>query len=84
VEQTIYIHGGFEQITPNIPINIIATIETERLFASHELLLKKVKNQEKKDKTGALSKDKAGFKKSDPSRYDFEMQKGEKEFKLSN
>lgn len=43
IEQTIYIHGGFEQVTPNIPINVIATIETEKLFAWHEILLKKVK-----------------------------------------
>ncbi len=46
VEQTIYVHGGFEQITPNIPINLIATIETEKLFANHESLLKKVKQAE--------------------------------------
>jgi hypothetical protein len=52
VEQTIYIHGGFEQTTPNIPINMIATIETEKLFTNHDSLLKKVQNIESKGGAG--------------------------------
>jgi protein phosphatase len=48
VDNTVYIHGGFEHDIPNIPINAIASINTEKLFTKHEMLFAKVKAQEKK------------------------------------
>ena len=43
-------------MTPNIPIKIIATIETEKLFARHEVLLRKVKQTLDKKEGGKESK----------------------------
>lgn len=40
-------HGGFEHETPNIPINIIARIDTSKLFDKHEHLLQKIKGADK-------------------------------------
>eukprot|EP00343_Euplotes_focardii_P006781 CAMPEP_0205819998 /NCGR_PEP_ID=MMETSP0206-20130828/2566_1 /ASSEMBLY_ACC=CAM_ASM_000279 /TAXON_ID=36767 /ORGANISM="Euplotes focardii, Strain TN1" /LENGTH=57 /DNA_ID=CAMNT_0053114267 /DNA_START=556 /DNA_END=729 /DNA_ORIENTATION=- len=45
----MYIHGGFEQDTPNIPINVISTIDGDKMFVDHEILYGKMKNSEKKD-----------------------------------
>ena len=74
VEATIYIHGGFEQITPNIPINMIATIEVEKLFNGHPSLLRKLKNIDKKE-TKRSDKDHRKRAQLDTD--------GEKEFKLA-
>ena len=74
VESTIYIHGGFEQITPNIPINMIATIEVERLFNGHPSLIRKLKNIDKKE-TKRSDKDHRKRAQLDTD--------GEKEFKLA-
>ena len=76
VHQTIYIHGGFEQVTPNIPINRIAAVETEILFKNHESLLRKVKNSDPKKKDGGSGKD-------DKFTKNFDKQKQDKEFTLS-
>lgn len=75
---TMYIHGGFEQDTPNIPINVIATIDAEKLFTDHETLYDKMKNSEKKDKKGADNK--SSYKKS---QYKYKVAGAEKEFKLA-
>ena len=39
VDTNVYVHGGFEHETPNIPINIVARIETNKLFHKHDHLL---------------------------------------------
>ncbi len=48
----MYVHGGFEHETPNIPINIIARIDTYKLFVKHEHLTAKIKPVEKSDGKG--------------------------------
>lgn len=78
---TMYIHGGFEQDTPNIPINVISTIDGDKLFANHEVLYEKMKNSEKKDKKGS-GDGKAGGK--NKSQYKYKAGGGEKEFKLAH
>lgn len=77
---TVYVHGGFEQDTPNIPIDAIATIDAEKLFANHETLYDKMKNAEKKDKKGGDSS--KGYK--NKSQYKYKAGGGEKEFKLAH
>jgi len=57
------VHGGFEHETPNIPINVIARIETYKLFHKHEHLIQKIKPVEKGDGKGG-SKDGKGGKDS--------------------
>lgn len=78
---TMYIHGGFEQDTPNIPINVISTVDAEKMFVNHELLYGKMKNSEKKD---GKSKDgsKGGYK--NKTQYKYKVGGGEKEFKLAH
>ncbi len=39
VDAHVYVHGGFEHETPNIPINIIARIDTYKLFHKHDHLI---------------------------------------------
>jgi hypothetical protein len=62
-------------VTPNIPINNIATIETEKLFTGHTTLLEKVKKAEKR----------AGTKEKQSKKLEsyYQEPKGEKEFKLA-
>jgi protein phosphatase len=43
IDHGIYIHGGFEHDTPNIPINSIAFINSELLLAPVEALDTKLK-----------------------------------------
>lgn len=43
VDNQIYVHGGFEHETPNIPINAIAKIDTQKLFKSFDHLYAKIK-----------------------------------------
>ena len=47
VDSNVYVHGGFEHETPNIPINIIARIDTYKLFHKHDHLTQKIKPIEK-------------------------------------
>ena len=77
---TMYIHGGFEQDTPNIPINVIATIDAEELFKDHETLHDKMKNSEKKDKKSA-DIGKSNYK--NKTQYKYKAAGAEKEFKLA-
>jgi len=39
----VYVHGGFEQETPNIPLSEIYKIDTQKLLSTHENLLLKIK-----------------------------------------
>lgn len=79
---TVYIHGGFEQDTPNIPINMISTIDAEKLFVDHETLFDKMKNAEKKDKKAAEG-GKGGYK--NKSQYKYKGGAAEhKDFKLAH
>jgi len=78
---TMYIHGGFEQDTPNVPINMISTIDAEKMFVGFEILYDKMKNSEKKDKKGA-----DGGKGSSKSKtqYQYKEGNGDKVFKLAH
>lgn len=42
VDSSVYVHGGFEHETPNIPINAISRIDAMKLFASHPGLQTKI------------------------------------------
>jgi hypothetical protein len=50
VDSHVYVHGGFEHETPNIPINITARIDTYKLFLKHEHLMVKIKPTDSKTK----------------------------------
>jgi len=50
VDSSVYVHGGFEHETPNIPINIIAKIDTYKLFTKLDHLIQKVKPIDNKGK----------------------------------
>lgn len=58
----VYVHGGFEHETPNIPLSEICKIDTAKLLVRHENLLSKIKSPEKtgkeneKDKKGDIKK----------------------------
>ena len=42
VDTSVYVHGGFEHETPNIPIDAISRIDVNRLFANHPGLCAKI------------------------------------------
>ena len=42
IETNVYVHGGFEHETPNIPINAISKIDATKLFARHTGLAQKI------------------------------------------
>ena len=81
VDANVYVHGGFEHETPNIPINIIARIDTYKLFHKHEHLMQKIKPIESKGKDskgGITGKD--SIKKNQNNIYNI----GQEDFRLSN
>ena len=57
VETNVFVHGGFEHETPNIPINLIAKIDSNKLFEKSENLLQKIKPIEKGQKADKTGKD---------------------------
>ena len=80
VDSTVYVHGGFEHETPNIPINIIARIDTYKLFHKHEHLITKIKPIEK----GADGKSKDGKKDIKKPANNIYNINNDKEFRLAN
>ena len=42
IDTSVYVHGGFEHETPNIPINSISRIDATKLFANHPGLQTKI------------------------------------------
>lgn len=51
IDTAIFIHGGFEHETPNIPINNISRIDAVKLFSQIDVLsgkLRKLKDNESK------------------------------------
>lgn len=78
IDSNVYVHGGFEHETPNIPINVIARIDTYKLFTKHEHLTQKIKPTEVKGKDKVAGKE--GLKKNPQNNYLGQ----EKEFRLSN
>ena len=42
VDTSVYVHGGFEHETPNIPINAISKIDANKLFTNHPGLAQKI------------------------------------------
>ena len=74
---SVYVHGGFEHETPNIPLQEICKIETNKLLTNHENLLSKIKPKETKGGDG--DKPKEGIKKN-PQGYDYM----DRSFKLAN
>ena len=76
VDTNVYVHGGFEHETPNIPINIIARIDTYALFTKHDHLTQKIKPTD-----SAKNKDKPKDIKKNPGTNIYNMGQ-EKEFRL--
>ena len=58
----IFVHGGFEHETPNIPLKEICKIDAQKLLKNHENLAAKIKPQEKAKADGDKPKD--GIKKN--------------------
>ena len=69
----MFVHGGFEHETPNIPLSEICKIDTEKLFVRHENLLSKIKPTDKTGKEGDKDK-KDGIKKNKAGLYNMERQ----------
>jgi len=42
IDTSVYVHGGFEHETPNIPINSISRIDATKLFVNHPGLATKI------------------------------------------
>ena len=42
MDSNVYVHGGFEHETPNIPIDAIAKIDASKLFVNHPNLASKI------------------------------------------
>jgi protein phosphatase len=42
VDGSIYVHGGFEHDNPNVPINAISKIDSNKLFANFSGLISKI------------------------------------------
>lgn len=80
MDSNVYVHGGFEHETPNIPINVIARIDTYKLFSKHDFLINKIKPIETKKEKGAV---KDTIKKNNNATNIYNMGQ-EKEFRLSN
>lgn len=73
---SVYVHGGFEHETPNIPLKEICRIDTTKLLAMHDNLAQKIKPQEKNEK--GKEKDKE-IKTNKTGLYNMDRQ-----FKLAN
>jgi len=56
VDGSIFVHGGFEHDNPNVPINAISKIDSNKLFANFQTLIVKISpkltrnNDDKKNK----------------------------------
>jgi hypothetical protein len=79
VESSVYVHGGFEHETPNIPINAISRIDAIKLFANHLTLQAKI--HPKASKAGKSEADKSKAIKKNQNIYNVNEQQ---EFKLAN
>jgi len=81
VDNLVYVHGGFEHETPNIPINLIAKIDTSILLKNLDHLLAKIKpldpNKPVKQNTNKVIQKNI----QNPNMYNIGQ---EKEFRLSN
>ena len=90
VDANVYVHGGFEHETPNIPINIIARIDTYKLFHKHDHLVQKIKPIEKGgDGKGSKDGGKSGMgkdsiKKNNGAANNIYNIGHDKEFRLAN
>ena len=81
VDAHVYVHGGFEHETPNIPINIIARIDTYKLFTKFDHLTQKIKPIDNKgSKSEKAGKD--GIRKNNGQNI-YNMGQ-DKEFRLAN
>lgn len=79
MDSNVYVHGGFEHETPNIPIDAIAKIDASKLFVNHQNLASKIyPKAANKKPAGDGSK---GANKKNSNMYNI----GDKEdFKLAN
>lgn len=78
IDTSVYVHGGFEHETPNIPINSISLIDATKLFANHPGLAQKI--YPKAAKTGKDAGPKNAVRKNQNIYNMIEKQ----EFKLAN
>ena len=74
----VYVHGGFEHDSPNIPLSEICKIDVQKLLTKFENLLSKIKPSEKQGKEKDKEK-KDGLKKNPQGIVNME-----REFKLAN
>lgn len=56
VNNNIYVHGGFEQEVPNIPLGEICKIDIQKLFVGMDGLLQKIKPSETPGKKDPIKK----------------------------
>ena len=56
IDTAVYVHGGFEHETPNIPINSISKIDGTKLFANHPGLAAKIFPKTSKSGKDAIPK----------------------------
>jgi hypothetical protein len=73
---SIFVHGGFEHETPNIPLQEICKIDAQKLLTNHDNLSSKIKP---KENNGNDDKPKDGIKKNNQGFYNME-----RDFKLAN
>ena len=66
----LFVHGGFEHSTPNVPLNSVGIVELEKLFARSEGLMQKVKSvvekMSRESKTGGKENMTQSYKKNAP------------------
>lgn len=78
VDGSVYVHGGFEHDNPNIPINAISKIDSNKLFLNFQTLISKISpKQQKKGDEDKKNKE----KKKNQNIYQIGEQQ---EFKLAN
>ncbi len=79
IDGSVFVHGGFEHETPNIPINVVSKIDSGKLFANFPILSAKISPKQAKAK-GPDAINKNAVKKNQ-NIYNMSEQQ---EFKLAN
>lgn len=79
IDTSVYVHGGFEHETPNIPINSISRIDATKLFSNHPVLAAKIY-----PKTSKSGKDGAGPKSAIRKNQNIYNINDNQEFRLAN
>ena len=56
LDNNLYVHGGFEQESPNVPTDSIAKIDITSYFQSHPILMKYITANQNNSNTMSTSK----------------------------